>query len=94
VPAAEALAIGLVHRLAAGDAPIVEAAIGFGREVTRFGPGAIAAIRACVAAAGPGVTDAGLAVEDAQVRANFDSADAREGVAAFLEKRPARFGRG
>ena len=92
VPAAEAQAIGLVHRLAPEGVPVVEAALAFGREVTRFSPGAIAAIRACVAAAGPAVGDAGLAVEDAQVRANFDSADAREGVAAFLEKRPARFG--
>jgi enoyl-CoA hydratase len=94
VPAAEAHAIGLVHRIAAADTPLVGQAIAYGREVTRFSPTAIDAIRACVDAAGPVVGDAGLAVEDAQVRANFDSPDAREGVAAFLEKRPARFGRG
>ena len=62
------------------------------KEVAADLPGAIDAIRACVAAAGPVLSDAGVEVEDAQVRANFDSADAREGVAAFLEKRPARFG--
>jgi len=94
VPAAEAHAIGLVHRLAQADAPLLGQALEFGREVVRFSPGAISAIRACVAAAGPAVTDAGLAVEDAQVRAHFDTPDAREGVAAFLEKRPARFGPG
>lgn len=94
LPADEAHAIGLVHRIARDGEPLVDQALAFGREVSRFSPGAIAAIRACVAAAGPVVTDAGLAVEEAQVRANFDSADAREGVAAFLEKRPARFGRG
>jgi enoyl-CoA hydratase/carnithine racemase len=44
-------------------------------------------------AAGATVSDAGLAVEAAQVRANFDHPDVREGVAAFLEKRPPRFGR-
>jgi len=88
----EAHSIGLVHRIATGEASLLEQALAFGREVTRFSPGAIDAIRACVAAAGPVVTDAGVEVEDAQVRANFDSADAREGVAAFLEKRPARFG--
>jgi enoyl-CoA hydratase len=92
VPAAEAHAMGLVNRIAATGAPLVEQAIAYGREVTRFSPGAIAAIRACVAAAGPTLTDTGLAVEDAQVRANFDSPDAREGVAAFLAKRPAKFG--
>ena len=84
----------LVPITTATDAPLLGQAIDYGREVTRYSPTAIDAIRACVAAAGPAVTDAGLAVEDAQVRANFDSPDAREGVAAFLEKRPARFGRG
>jgi len=68
--------------------------VAFGREVTRHAPSAIAAIRACVAAAGATVTDAGLAVEDTQVRANFDHPDAREGVAAFLEKREPHWGRG
>jgi hypothetical protein len=40
------------------------------------------------------VTEAGLAVEAAQVRASVDHPDAREGVSAFLEKRLPRFGRG
>jgi len=92
VPAGEAHAIGLLHRLAQADAPLLAQALAFGREVLRFSPGAIDAIRRCVAAAGPVVTDAGVAVEAAQVRAHFDTPDAREGVAAFLEKRPARFG--
>jgi enoyl-CoA hydratase len=92
VPAAEAHAIGLLHRIATADASLLEQALAFGREVVGFSPAAIDAIRACVAAAGPVVGDAGLAVEAAQVRANFDTPDAREGVAAFLEKRPARFG--
>ena len=39
------------------------------------------------------VGEAGLAVEDAAVRATFDSDDAREGIAAFLEKRAPQFGR-
>jgi enoyl-CoA hydratase len=88
----EAVGMGLVNRVATGDAPLVEQALAFGREVTRHAPSAIAAIRACVAAAGSTVTDAGLAVEDTQVRANFDHPDAREGVAAFLEKREPRWG--
>jgi enoyl-CoA hydratase len=92
VSATEAHAIGLLHRIAQADAPVLAQALAFGREVVRFSPGAIDAIRSCVAAAGPVVTDAGVAAEDAQVRANFDTPDAREGVAAFLEKRPARFG--
>jgi enoyl-CoA hydratase len=94
VSAAEALTIGLIHRIALLDAPLREQALEFGREVTGFSPAAIAGIRRCVEAAGTMVTDAGLAVEDEQVRAVFDGPDAREGVAAFLEKRMPRFGRG
>ncbi|MFM1988977.1 MAG: hypothetical protein RJA99_1934 [Pseudomonadota bacterium] len=90
----EAVAMGLVNRVASADATLLEQAVAFGREVTRHAPSAIGAIRACVAAAGATVTDEGLAVEDAQVRANFDHPDAREGVAAFLEKREPRWGRG
>jgi enoyl-CoA hydratase len=91
VPADEAAAIGLVHRLAAAGVPLAEQALAFGREVTRFSPSAVEGIRRCLAAAGPVVTDAGLALEDEQVRAVFDGPDAREGVAAFLEKRPPVF---
>jgi enoyl-CoA hydratase len=94
VSADEAASIGLVHRIAQPDVSVVAQALDFGREVTRFSPSAIDAIRRCVDASGPVVTDAGLAVEDGQVRAVFDGADAREGVAAFLEKRAPVFGRG
>ncbi|RPH39779.1 MAG: enoyl-CoA hydratase/isomerase family protein [Burkholderiales bacterium] len=90
----EALAMGLLNRVATPDVPLLGQALAFGREVTCHAPSAIAAIRACVAVAGSTVTDAGIAVEDAQVRANFDHPDAREGVAAFLEKREPRWGRG
>ena len=90
----EALAIGLVHRLAEHGTPVLDQALAFGREVVRWPAGALAWIRRCVDAAGEQVTHAGLAVEDAAVRANFDSADAREGIAAFLEKREPRFGQG
>jgi enoyl-CoA hydratase len=90
----EALAMGLLHRIADPGTPLLEQALGFGREVVRWPAGALAWIRRCVDAAGEQVTHAGLAVEDAAVRATFDSADAREGVAAFLEKREPRFGQG
>jgi enoyl-CoA hydratase len=90
----EALAIGLVHRVADDDSPLIAQALGFGREVVRWSPGALSWIRRCVDAAGTQVSDAGLAVEAAAVRATFDSADAREGVAAFLGKREPKFGQG
>jgi enoyl-CoA hydratase len=94
IDCAEALSIGLIHRVATAGSPLTEQARAFGEEVTRWSPTAVSWIRACVAAAGPEVADTGLAVEDAAVRANFDSDDAREGVAAFLEKRQPRFKRG
>lgn len=94
IAADEALSIGLVHRLAEHGSSLPDQAVGFGREVVRWPAGALAWIRRCVDAAGEQVAHAGLSVEDAAVRATFDSADAREGVAAFLEKRQPRFGQG
>lgn len=91
VQLAEALAMGLVHRPCPADADLVAQALLFAREVTRFSQPAINGIRECVEAAGPDVSDEGLAVEDAVVRRVFASDDAQEGVAAFLEKRPPNF---
>ena len=91
IEAAEAHAIGLIHRIAAADSPLADQAIAFGREVTRWSPTAVAAIRTCIDASGASLTDAGLAIEREQVNTNYASADAREGMAAFLEKRPPSF---
>jgi enoyl-CoA hydratase len=89
--ASEAHAIGLIHRIASDESPLVDQALAFGREVTRWSPTAVAAIRACVDASSDKLTDEGLAVERTQVNTNYASADAREGMAAFLEKRPPKF---
>jgi len=91
VPADEALAMGLLSRvLAPGEDPLARA-LELAREVARFSPQAVAGIRRCVAGAGARVTDEGLELEDAVVREVFVTDNAREGVAAFLEKRPPRF---
>ncbi len=87
----EALAIGLVHRLARSSDSLMEEAISFAREITKWSPGALRAIRDCVDASGEQLTDQGLALERERVNTNYRSDDAREGMAAFLEKRPARF---
>jgi enoyl-CoA hydratase len=91
VPADEALAMGLLNRVVPAGGDVLDAAVSLGREAVQFSPDAIAGIRECVAAAGAAVGDAGLAVEDRVVRAVSLTENAREGVAAFLEKRPAVF---
>lgn len=91
--AQEALAVGLVSRVVPSGAALDEAQALL-HDVTDYSQLAIDEIRRCVQAAGDGVTDAGLAVEDDAVRRCMTSADAKEGVAAFLEKRPATFNRG
>ena len=93
VPAAEALAMGLLTRVVEPGVDVLTAALELGRQVAGFSPTAIDGIRRCVDAAGAVVTDAGLAVEDAVVRSVFNDDNAREGVAAFLQKRPPNFRR-
>jgi enoyl-CoA hydratase len=86
IAAGEARDIGLVNRIARADALLADA-LAMAAEVTRFSPLAIQAIRDCVVAAGDEVSDVGLSVEDHAVRKVFVSADAQEGIAAFLGKR-------
>jgi enoyl-CoA hydratase len=83
----EALAIGLVHRAASDDRPLEDAALAFGGEITRHNAAAVAAIRDCVEASSPTLSEAGLAMEGQRVNTVFASAEAEAGVAAFLAKR-------
>jgi enoyl-CoA hydratase len=85
VDTTEAHAIGLIHRTVPEG--VVDASLALARDITQYAPNAIAAIRACIAAAGPGVTDAGLDVEDRWVREVFPSPEATAGLAAFLARR-------
>ncbi len=87
VGAEEALTMGLLSRVVAPEEDVLARALALGREVTQFSGQAIDGIRRCVAGAGAQVTDAGLAAEDRVVREVFVTENAREGVAAFLEKR-------
>lgn len=91
VPAAEALAMGLLSRVVTPGEDVVAHALALAREVTQFSAPAIDGIRRCVDAAGAQVSDEGLAVEDRVVREVFVTDNAREGVAAFLEKRAPAF---
>jgi enoyl-CoA hydratase len=91
VDVAEALAMGLISRIAKPGAPLVEQARDLAVLVTRHSQVAIDGIRRCVAAAGSKVSAEGLAVEAAQVDAVRRSEDAAEGIRAFVEKRAPNF---
>ncbi len=85
VAAEEALSIGLVNRIAAGD--LVEAGKNFAREMTGFSRSAIGLAREAVRRGlGTNLSD-GLAIEADLSALAFQTADAAEGMAAFLEKR-------
>jgi enoyl-CoA hydratase len=87
VDAREALSIGLVSRIAESPESLQSEALALARSVTRFSRIATAGIRRSVQAASAVVTAQGLALEGQEARVAMDSDDAREGVAAFLEKR-------
>lgn len=89
VPAAEALAWGLINRVVP-DGEALATAEALARRLAD-GPASIGTTRRMMAAG----LEAGLAAQlDLELRAQRDAgatADYREGVAAFMEKRPARF---
>ena len=91
ITAAQGHAMGLITRLADADQPLIDQAKGWATSLAQNSQPALRAIRTCVDAAGPVVTESGLAVEGEQVTAVFQTNDAREGVAAFLEKRAPNF---
>lgn len=97
-PAAGSAAAALLAEQAAasasGAAParmsadeLLAQAIALARTVTCWSRLAVDAIRTSAAAAGPVVSDAGLAAEEAQSQRVMASADGKEGVRAFVEKR-------
>jgi len=91
ISAPEALAIGLVNRIAQTPASAADEALALAQTTAAFSQPALTAIRRCVEAAGASVTEEGLAVERAEVNANKTTYDSKEGPKAFLEKRPPRW---
>ena len=87
ISAEEAYEYGLVNRVLA-DHELFDAAMAWGRKLARQAPVALAQIKR---AAHKGDLDEGIAAEKEAFVAAFASADAREGIAAFLEKRTPRF---
>src|SRR5581483_5469057 len=86
IPARE---LGFADALTEGDP--VEAAIEFGAAMAANAPLAIAGTKRILHALADGEAERRRPEIEALIRAALDSADYREGAAAFLEKRPARF---
>ncbi len=90
VPAAEALAMGLVDRLADEDA--VTAALALATQLSAASRPAQRAVIDAVNAAFDRPLADGLSHEAGLVQELFSRGEAAEGLRAFLEKRPPRFG--
>jgi enoyl-CoA hydratase/carnithine racemase len=86
----EAVRIGLVDRLLLRDDPLGEA-LEIAAGMARASAAAMAAIMQCVDVARDLPYERGVAVEGVALLSAFENGDAREGIAAFLEKRPPAF---
>jgi enoyl-CoA hydratase len=90
VSAAEAYQIGLVSQMAP-DAQVVDAALEMARDLASLPPLAVMQIKEAILAGQDTSLEAGLVLERKAFQLLFASADKREGMQAFFEKRPPRF---
>jgi enoyl-CoA hydratase len=86
----EALRIGLVHEVWPND-ELQERAQALARELAAMPSIAVAGVLRCVVDAGGKSLEEGIAEERRAVQATMGTADQKEGIQAFLEKRPPRF---
>jgi enoyl-CoA hydratase len=90
ISAAEALQFGLVNRVVPAEL-LLEQALALAEEIAGRAPLAVAAARQAIHAAFETSLTDGLADEQDLFHALFDSADQKEGMQAFLEKRKPRW---
>jgi enoyl-CoA hydratase/carnithine racemase len=90
ISATEACQIGLVSQVVP-DAEVVAAALEMARDLARLPPLALMQIKEAILAGQDAGLDAGLMLERKAFQLLFASADKREGMQAFLEKRPPDF---
>lgn len=90
IKAAEALAIGLVSRVLPA-AELLPAAYELAARITKNPPLAVYYAKQCIRQSDESSLSAGLAYENAMFSLCFDTADQKEGMAAFLEKRPPKY---
>ncbi len=89
IKAEEAERIGLVNAVVEGD--LVEAGEAFAARFTRYSLPVLGFIREAVSRAGDTTLEEGLRIETDLSTLSFCLHDAKEGMAAFAEKRAARF---
>jgi enoyl-CoA hydratase len=89
IDAEEALRIGLVNRLIDGDP--LQAGVAFAQELTGFSLRALEFARAAVCRAADLPLSEGLKTEAELSTLAYQTADAEEGMAAFIEKRKPEF---
>jgi enoyl-CoA hydratase len=87
---AEAARLGLINRVVP-DADLLREAVALGQELATKPPLTVAVALAAIHRGMDASIDDGLAIEEAAFARIVPTQDAREGVAAFLEKRPPRF---
>lgn len=90
IDAAEAFRIGLVNRVVPAER-LLDTATNLAQTLRDKGAIALNLIKTCVYTGMDGALDAGLAFETRQFGTVCGTEDKREGVAAFLEKRPPVF---
>jgi enoyl-CoA hydratase/3-hydroxyacyl-CoA dehydrogenase len=89
IGADEAAEFGLATRVVP-DHELLDTALAWARKLAGQAPLAVEQIKR-VSSPPPGDLDAGIEAEKQGFAAVFGSEDAREGISAFVEKRPARF---
>lgn len=90
ISAERAMAIGLINRVVP-HGELLDAAMGLARRIMEKSPLAVAATLGAVSRGLNVSIDEGLAIEANHFGLVAPTADIQEGIAAFLEKRPARF---
>lgn len=70
---------------------LLDETLAYARKIVKFSPAAVRAVKAAVDHRRDQELDAGLTFEQSALGALFSTDDAREGIAAFIEKREARF---
>jgi enoyl-CoA hydratase len=91
VKANEALTLGLVNRVFSSQQEMLDGALSCLETIARKSPTAVALCKQIINDSVGEATTSALAIEATGFRTAFETEDKREGVSAFLEKRPAVF---